>query len=84
MNFPSIIVFLHYCLVLFAIADPNQSNIFIKVVILSLLMIKHIKQALLFSWFNKIAGLWFGTFFKISHILGMSSSQLTKSYFSEG
>jgi hypothetical protein len=29
------------------------------------------------------AGWWFGTFL-CSHILGMSSSQLTKSYFSEG
>ena len=30
-----------------------------------------------------LSGLWFGTLF-IFHILGMSSSQLTKSYFSEG
>ena len=33
---------------------------------------------------NPCAGWWFGTFFCVFHILGMSSSQLTKSYFSEG
>jgi hypothetical protein len=33
---------------------------------------------------GKYAGWWFGTFGLFFHILGMSSSQLTKSYFSEG
>ena len=31
-----------------------------------------------------LSGWWFGTFLAFSHILGMSSSQLTNSYFSEG
>ena len=34
--------------------------------------------------FLYIAGWWFGTCFMTFHILGMSSSQLTNSYFSEG
>ena len=33
---------------------------------------------------NKKTGWWFGIFFMTFHILGMSSSQLTKSYSSEG
>jgi len=33
---------------------------------------------------NGITGWWFGTWIKTFHILGISSSQLTNSYFSEG
>ena len=33
---------------------------------------------------TKKTGWWFGIFFMTFHILGMSSSQLTKSYSSEG
>ena len=33
---------------------------------------------------NEISGCWFGTCFMTFHILEMSSSQLTSSYFSEG
>ena len=38
-----------------------------------------------YGWYTvKMPGWWFGCHFWFSHILGISSSQLTNSYFSEG
>jgi len=47
-------------------------------------MQRHLDREQVAGWRLIIAGWWFGTWLLCFHILGMSSSQLTNSYFSEG